>query len=47
VGEISPAMLVLGRTAIGTAILLPIALLRVDLRPVLRRWRWLVSCRSR
>jgi drug/metabolite transporter (DMT)-like permease len=41
VGEISPAMLVFGRTVIGTAILLPLALLRVDLRPVLRRWRWL------
>lgn len=43
VDEISPAMLVFVRTAIGTAILLPIALLRVDLRPVLRRWRWLVA----
>src|SRR5450759_2821441 len=43
VDEISPAMLVFARTAIGTAILLPIALLRVDLRPVLRRWRWVVA----
>jgi drug/metabolite transporter (DMT)-like permease len=31
------------RTSIGAAILLPVALLRVDLRPVLRRWRWLVA----
>jgi drug/metabolite transporter (DMT)-like permease len=43
VDEISPAMLVFARTGIGTAILLPIALLRVDLRPVLRRWRWVVA----
>jgi drug/metabolite transporter (DMT)-like permease len=43
VDEISPAMLVFVRTGIGTAILLPIALLRVDLKPVLRRWRWVVA----
>ena len=43
VDEISPAMLVFVRTSIGAAILLPIALVRVDLRPVLRRWRWLVA----
>jgi drug/metabolite transporter (DMT)-like permease len=43
VDEISPATLVFVRTLIGMAILLPIALLRVDLRPVLRRWRWLVA----
>jgi drug/metabolite transporter (DMT)-like permease len=43
VDEISPAMLVFVRTGIGAVILLPIALLRVDLRPVLRRWRWLVA----
>lgn len=43
VAEISPATLVLGRTAIGAAILLPIALARVDLRPILARWRWLVA----
>ncbi len=40
VDEISPATLVLGRTAIATAILLPIALARTDLRAVLARWRW-------
>jgi drug/metabolite transporter (DMT)-like permease len=43
VQEISPATLVFARTAIGSLILLPIALLRVDLRPVLRRWRWVVA----
>ena len=43
VDEISPAMLVFVRTAIGTAILLPIALARVDLRPILQRWRWVVA----
>jgi drug/metabolite transporter (DMT)-like permease len=43
VTEITPATLVLGRTAIATAILLPIALARVDLRPILARWRWLVA----
>ena len=43
VDEISPAMLVFGRTTIGAAILLPIALARVDLRPVLRRWPWVVA----
>jgi drug/metabolite transporter (DMT)-like permease len=43
VAEISPAALVLARTALATAILLPIALLRVDLRPVLARWRWVVA----
>jgi drug/metabolite transporter (DMT)-like permease len=43
VAEISPATLVFARTAIATVILLPLALLRTDLRPVLRRWRWLVA----
>jgi drug/metabolite transporter (DMT)-like permease len=43
VAEISPAVLVLVRTALATAILLPIALARVDLRPILARWRWLVA----
>lgn len=42
VGEITPAMLVLVRTAIAAAILLPIALARTDLRQVLVRWRWVV-----
>ncbi len=43
VDEISPATLVLARTGIATAILLPIALVRVDLREVLARWRWVVA----
>ena len=43
VAEISPAFLVLTRTALATAILLPVALARVDLRPILARWRWLVA----
>ena len=40
VTEISPAALVLVRTSIAVAILLPVALLRVDLRPIFGRWRW-------
>jgi drug/metabolite transporter (DMT)-like permease len=43
VTEISPAFLVLTRTLLATAILLPIALARVDIRPILARWRWLVA----
>ncbi len=43
VAEMTPATLVFGRTAIAAAILLPVALLQVDLRPVLRRWRWVVA----
>jgi drug/metabolite transporter (DMT)-like permease len=43
VAEITPATLVLLRTAIAAAILLPIALLRVDLRPILARWPWVVA----
>jgi drug/metabolite transporter (DMT)-like permease len=43
VEEVSPAFLVMTRTAIAAAILLPIALARVDLRPVIARWRWVVA----
>lgn len=43
VAEISPAVLVFARTGIATAILLPIAIARVDLRAVLARWRWVVA----
>ncbi|HEV8698845.1 MAG TPA: DMT family transporter [Candidatus Limnocylindrales bacterium] len=43
VAEISPAFLVLVRTLLATAILLPIAVARVDIRPILARWRWLVT----
>ncbi|HEY7736533.1 MAG TPA: DMT family transporter [Candidatus Limnocylindrales bacterium] len=43
VQEISPATLVLARTGLAAAILLPIALARVDLRQVLARWPWVVA----
>jgi drug/metabolite transporter (DMT)-like permease len=43
VEEITPATLVLARTGLAAAILLPIALARIDLRPVLARWRWVVA----
>jgi drug/metabolite transporter (DMT)-like permease len=43
VAEVSPSFLVLARTTLATAILLPIALNRVDIRPILARWRWLVA----
>jgi drug/metabolite transporter (DMT)-like permease len=43
VAEISPATLVFARTSIAALILLPIAFLRFDLRPVLERWRWVVA----
>ena len=43
VTEITPATMVLWRTLIAAAILLPIALIRTDLRPVLARWRWVVA----
>jgi drug/metabolite transporter (DMT)-like permease len=43
VAEITPATLVLLRTALAAAILLPIALARVNLRPILARWRWVVA----
>jgi drug/metabolite transporter (DMT)-like permease len=43
VAEVSPAFLVFSRTGIAAAILLPIALVRVDLRVVLTRWRWVVA----
>jgi drug/metabolite transporter (DMT)-like permease len=43
VAEIEPSVLVLARTTIAAAILLPIALARADLRPILARWRWLLA----
>jgi drug/metabolite transporter (DMT)-like permease len=43
VDEVSPAFLVLARTSIAAAILLPIALARVDLRPILARWPWVAA----
>lgn len=43
VGEISPATLVLARTAIGTALLLPIVLARGELGSLRPHWRLLVA----
>ncbi len=43
VDEMSPSVLVLGRTAIGAAILLPIAAARHELRPLLPYWRPIVA----
>ena len=43
VAEVSPAFFVFARTGIAAAVLLPIALVRLDLRPVLARWRWVVA----
>ncbi len=40
VQELSPASIVFLRTAIGATLLLPVVLARGNLRPVLRRWRW-------
>jgi drug/metabolite transporter (DMT)-like permease len=42
VTEITPSVLVLGRTAIAALILLPIALTRGEMGPVLPRWRWVL-----
>jgi drug/metabolite transporter (DMT)-like permease len=43
VAEMSPGVLVFARTGLAAAILLPIALLRADLRAVLRHWPWIVA----
>lgn len=42
VDELEPASLVFGRTAIGAALLLPVAVIRGQIRPVIRRWRPLI-----
>src|SRR5437762_10499623 len=42
VSELSPASLVLFRTAIGTVLLLPLAAARNDLAPVLKQWKWII-----
>ena len=42
VEEVSPATLVFARTTVAAVILLPIALVRTDIRSVLERWRWVV-----
>lgn len=43
VGEFAPATLVLGRTAIGAVLLLPLALARSDLRALRPHWRLLLA----
>ena len=43
VAEVSPAFLVLARTGVASAILLPIALVTLDLRPIVARWRWVAA----
>jgi drug/metabolite transporter (DMT)-like permease len=43
VEELSPATLVLARTALAAALLLPVALARHQVGPVLRRWRPLAA----
>ena len=43
VAEVSPPVLVFARTTIGAAVLLPIALTRVDLRPTVDRFGWVVA----
>jgi drug/metabolite transporter (DMT)-like permease len=43
VAEVSPPVLVFARTTIGAVVLLPIALVRVDLRPTLDRFGWVVA----
>jgi drug/metabolite transporter (DMT)-like permease len=43
VRELAPVTLVFGRTAIGALLLVPVALLRSELRPLLERWRPLLA----
>jgi len=43
VGELDPAVVVFGRSALGALLLLPLALYRRQLLPVLRRWRPLLA----
>jgi drug/metabolite transporter (DMT)-like permease len=43
VAELSPAMLVLARTLLAAALLLPVALLRGQIRPALRSWKPLAA----
>lgn len=43
VAEVTPATLVLLRTAVAAVILMAIAAVRGDLRPLLPRWRWIVA----
>src|SRR5580704_15388583 len=41
-GGVAPPVLVLARVTIGAALLLPIAIRRRELAPLLPHWRWLV-----
>jgi len=43
VAEMPPVTLVFGRTALATIVLLPLALSRGALRPLLPHWRWLLA----
>lgn len=43
VDDLSPAMIVLARTTLGAALLVPIALVRSQLRPLLPHWRPLLA----
>ena len=43
VAEVTPPVLVFARTGLAAAILLPVALLRGELRTVLRHWRWVLA----
>ena len=43
VGELTPVTLVFLRTALGAALLLPIAAARGGLRPLLPYWRWVLA----
>jgi len=43
VAELTPASLVLLRTAIGAGLLLPVAFARRDLGPLLPHWKWIVA----
>lgn len=42
VRDLDPAVVAFGRTFLAALLLLPVALRRRDLGPVLRRWRWLL-----
>jgi drug/metabolite transporter (DMT)-like permease len=41
---LGPVDLVFVRFVIGAVVLVPIALTRAEVRPILRRWRWVVAC---
>jgi drug/metabolite transporter (DMT)-like permease len=43
VGELTPATLVLLRSVIGASLLLPLAVARKDLAPLLPYWKWILA----